>query len=228
MLTLQVAQREAAHPTADELAHRDEQGLYSASEPFWARVKTAALLTAPNSDRRVRRVQRRVNQHAACEQTRRRRPTEEEQCSAHKMPHTLPPERLRMCNGLRQCHYRNLCAAFAHEAMQPRGADVMEHSRRPQVLHMGVDVSGSFMSYWPGDSLGVRPRNDPAMVDGLLKRLDADGAAVFSVAPAGEDEDGEAGVEGGEGASAPVKRLLPHLNWPCTLREGFTVRDAHC
>ncbi len=58
MLTLQVARREAAHPTSDELAHRDEQGLYSASEPFWARVKSAALLTAPNSDRRVRGVQR--------------------------------------------------------------------------------------------------------------------------------------------------------------------------
>ena len=52
--TMQVARREAAHPTADELAHRDEQGLYSASEPFWARVKSAALLTSPNSDRRVR------------------------------------------------------------------------------------------------------------------------------------------------------------------------------
>ena len=90
---------------------------------------------------------------------------------------------------------------------------------------MGVDVSGSFMSYWPGDSLGVRPRYDPSMVDALLKRLDADGAAVFSVAPADDDEDGEAGVDGGEGASAPVKRLLPHLNWPCTLREAFTVRN---
>ena len=88
---------------------------------------------------------------------------------------------------------------------------------------MGVDVSGSFMSYWPGDSLGVRPRNDPAMVDTLLKRLEADGAAVFSVTPADDDEDAEAGGDGGEGA-APVKRLLPHLNWPCTLREAFTVR----
>ena len=60
MSTLQIARREAAHPTADELAARDEQGLYSASEPFWARVKSAALLTAPDSDRRVRGLQRSV------------------------------------------------------------------------------------------------------------------------------------------------------------------------
>ena len=99
-----------------------------------------------------------------------------------------------------------------------------KHPWHPQVLHMGVDVSGSFMSYWPGDSLGVRPRNDPALVDALLKRLDADGTAVFSVAPADDDEDGEVGNEGGEG-TAPVKRLLPHLNWPCTLSEAFTVRN---
>ncbi len=225
VFTLQVARREAAHPTADELAHRDEQGLYSASEPFWARVKSAALLTAPGSDRRVRGVQRRGNQYAACEQTRRRRPTEEEQRAAHKLPPELPPERLRMSNGLRQCYHLALCAAVAYEAMRPRGADVLKHPCRPQVLHMGVDVSGSFMSYWPGDSLGVRPRNDPAMVDALLERLDADGAAVFSVAPADDDEDGEVGNGSGEGA-VPVKRLLPHLNWPCTLREAFAVRDS--
>ena len=98
--------------------------------------------------------------------------------------------------------------------------------RHPQVLHMGVDVSGSFMSYWPGDSIAVRPRNDPATVDALLQRLKADGAAVFSVAPADDDEDGdEAGGEGGEGVAAG-KRLLPHLNWPCTLREALTVRRS--
>ena len=54
MYTVQVARRETSHPTVDELAARDEQGLYSASEPCWARVKTAQLLTSPSSERRVR------------------------------------------------------------------------------------------------------------------------------------------------------------------------------
>ena len=92
---------------------------------------------------------------------------------------------------------------------------------------MGVDVSGSFMSYWPGDSIAIRPRNDPAMVDVLLKRLEVDGAAVFSVATADDEEGGEGGGEGGEGAAA-IKRLLPHLNWPCTLKEALTVRGRCC
>lgn len=45
-------------------------------------------------------------------------------------------------------------------------------------------------------------------MDALLKRLGADGGAVLSVEAAD-------GSEGG--------RLLPHLNWPCTLRHAFKV-----
>jgi sulfite reductase alpha subunit-like flavoprotein len=87
----------------------------------------------------------------------------------------------------------------------------------PQVLHLSLNIGGSFMSYWPGDSIGVSPRNDPALVDFLLTRLRADGAAVFSVAPADNDD-------GGPDAAAGVERLLPHLKWPCTLREALSVR----
>ena len=86
-----------------------------------------------------------------------------------------------------------------------------------QVLHLSLNISGSFMSYWPGDSVGMSPRNDPAIVDALLTRLRADGAAVFSVAPVDDDD-------GGPEAAAGVERLLPHLKWPCTLREALTVR----
>lgn len=45
-------------------------------------------------------------------------------------------------------------------------------------------------------------------MDALLKQLGADGGAVLSVEAAD-------GSEGG--------RLLPHLNWPCTLRHAFKV-----
>ena len=85
------------------------------------------------------------------------------------------------------------------------------------MLHLSLNIGGSFMSYWPGDSIGVLPRNDPALVDALLSRLRADGAAVFSVAPADDDD-------GGPDTAAGVERLLPHLKWPCTLREALSVR----
>ena len=42
---------------------------------------------------------------------------------------------------------------------------------------MEVDLSGSGMQYAPGDSLGVLPQNDPALVDTLLARLELDGEA---------------------------------------------------
>ncbi len=48
-------------------------------------------------------------------------------------------------------------------------------------------------------------------MEALLRRLGADGGAVLAVEeahPAGSDQGG---------------RLLPHLNWPCTLRSAFRV-----
>ena len=50
----QVSSAERAHPTDAELAHRDAAGLYSREAPFWARIADASLMTAPDSDRRVR------------------------------------------------------------------------------------------------------------------------------------------------------------------------------
>ncbi|KAK9818129.1 hypothetical protein WJX72_007597 [[Myrmecia] bisecta] len=94
-----------------------------------------------------------------------------------------------------------------------------------KVLHVAFDVSGSGMAYHPGDSLGLLPENDPALVDGLLARLGQDGAAIFSVRPVGSPADsaapatssaGSAGSASSEASGAP--RLLPHLRWPCTLR----------
>jgi hypothetical protein len=49
-----VAAAEVTRPPPAELAHRDAMGLYSAEHPFWATVADARLMTAPESDRRVR------------------------------------------------------------------------------------------------------------------------------------------------------------------------------
>ena len=56
-----------------------------------------------------------------------------------------------------------------------------------RVLHVEIDISGSGMHYKPGDSLGVVPANDPAVVDGILTALNVDGNRVFSVAPKAKD-----------------------------------------
>jgi len=51
---LQVASAERAHPTEAELGHRDGAGLYAKQAPYWAALRQAAVMTAPDSDRRVR------------------------------------------------------------------------------------------------------------------------------------------------------------------------------
>jgi hypothetical protein len=45
---------ERAGPSAGSLALRDASGHYSQEEPFWASLKSASILTAADSDRRVR------------------------------------------------------------------------------------------------------------------------------------------------------------------------------
>lgn len=70
------------------------------------------------------------------------------------------------------------------------------------------------MQYKPGDSIGIAVHNDAALVEGLLKRLGVEGDRVFSVVPA-EQQGGGGGAGGG--------KLLPHLQWPCTLKHALTV-----
>lgn len=78
--------------------------------------------------------------------------------------------------------------------------------RERQVLHCEFDVGGCGAPLHPGDSLGVKPLNDAAVVDGLLDWLRLDGSAVVDVVP----REGEAGG-----------KLLPHLHAPCTIRHAF-------
>jgi len=56
------------------------------------------------------------------------------------------------------------------------------------VIHVELDLADSGMRFAAGDAVGVLPRNDPALVAGLLARLGVDGDAVFDVQAAGEHE----------------------------------------
>ena len=81
-----------------------------------------------------------------------------------------------------------------------------------QVLHLELDTSSSSMQYAPGDSIGVLPQNDPALVAALLERLGLEGGAVFAVAPAGE---GQATAAGAAAASSlvPVAKGATSSAW---------------
>jgi NADPH-ferrihemoprotein reductase len=80
------------------------------------------------------------------------------------------------------------------------------------------DDGASSSAYGPGDAVGVLPRNDPALVDGVLAALGQDGDAVFDVSPVADDDEGGAGAQGAATADA----LAPHLGAPCTLRSAFS------
>ena len=84
-------------------------------------------------------------------------------------------------------------------------ADILTNLGK-QVLHLELDLADSGIDYQPGDSLGVSPLNDDAMVDSLLTRLELDGGRLFEVVAA---EDGS------------QQGLLPHLGCPCSLRTAF-------
>eukprot|EP00887_Chlorella_sp_A99_P003199 scaffold9.g3199.t1 len=84
-----------------------------------------------------------------------------------------------------------------------------------KVLHLELDLSASpaLSSYQPGDALGLLPLNDPALVEGLLLRLGADGDTVIAAVLPAEDGgarlpagDSAAGGEGGRagGTAAPA------------------------
>ncbi|KIZ05949.1 P450 (cytochrome) oxidoreductase [Monoraphidium neglectum] len=97
------------------------------------------------------------------------------------------------------------------------------------VVHCELDIAGSGMAYTAGDSIGILvqlakplgplkpclpslallldPKNDPALVDALLRRLGLESSTVF-------------GVKAADGTPSGVS-LLPHIEWPCTLSHAF-------
>lgn len=77
-----------------------------------------------------------------------------------------------------------------------------------KVLHCELGIEGSGARPHPGDSLGVRPANPPALVEALLARLGLERKAVFNVRPM---------------AGAATQHLLPHLHTPCSVGHAFLV-----
>jgi sulfite reductase (NADPH) flavoprotein alpha-component len=78
--------------------------------------------------------------------------------------------------------------AQAFSKSQPFEAEITEHvnlnSSRSgkETVHLELSLAGSGLAYEPGDSLGILPRNDPAMVEAVLGavRLDGDGVLEAS------------------------------------------------
>jgi len=55
-----------------------------------------------------------------------------------------------------------------------------------ETFHYVIDITGSGLEYKAGDSLGLFPRNDPALVDALLVKLGASGDEVVELKRRGE------------------------------------------
>lgn len=91
------------------------------------------------------------------------------------------------------------------------------------MLHLELDISKSGIRYLPGDSLGVLPENDPALVGALLERLGLDGDAIFDVAPAEEEAGAGDGAQQAQQAQHHTERLLPHLRAPCSVRHALAA-----
>ena len=77
------------------------------------------------------------------------------------------------------------------------------------VRRIVLDLSGTSVTYEPGDSLGVVVRNDPALVDACLTRLNATGDDALREALSAERD-----------IARPLDRTLDLL-------AGAATRDAH-
>lgn len=82
------------------------------------------------------------------------------------------------------------------------------------VMHLGVSTEGSDLQkiYCPGDSIGVLPSNDAALVSKLLKRLGVVEEKLFSVGPAASSQQDLAAMANND------TKYLAHVPTPCTLR----------
>jgi sulfite reductase (NADPH) flavoprotein alpha-component len=71
---------------------------------------------------------------------------------------------------------------------RPFEAEITEHVRltgsrsTSDTRHIAVSLEGSGIEYQPGDSLGVVPRNDPALVDAVLNATGLDGDPALRAA----------------------------------------------
>lgn len=64
-----------------------------------------------------------------------------------------------------------------HDKQNPFSATIIENlvltgrGSSKETRHIELSLEGSGLTYEPGDALGIMPRNDPALVDGLLEHL---------------------------------------------------------
>jgi sulfite reductase (NADPH) flavoprotein alpha-component len=82
---------------------------------------------------------------------------------------------------------RPVASAPVHDKRNPFAATVLEnitivgrHSSK-ETRHVELDISGSGLSYKPGDALGFVPQNDPAVVEQLLDAAGLSGDAQVTV-----------------------------------------------
>jgi sulfite reductase (NADPH) flavoprotein alpha-component len=79
-------------------------------------------------------------------------------------------------------------AAEGWTRARPFEAEITEHVRLTgsrslsDTRHLEVSLEGSGIEYEPGDALGVVPRNDPALVDAVLKATGLDGDETLHAA----------------------------------------------
>ncbi|MDY0884793.1 assimilatory sulfite reductase (NADPH) flavoprotein subunit [Dongia soli] len=78
-------------------------------------------------------------------------------------------------------------AARSYDKQHPFQAAVIENivlsgrGASKEIRHLEVSLSGSDLSYEPGDALGVLANNDPALVDEVMAKLALDGATPVSL-----------------------------------------------
>lgn len=114
-----------------------------------------------------------------------------------------------------------VCSPTTLSSCPPLTRYLTTPSATKRVVHLALDISGSTMHYKPGDSIGIAVHNDDTLVEAIIKRLGVEGDRVFAVAPA-EDDGGTVNGNSGNGSGGET-RLLPHLQWPCTLKHALTV-----
>jgi sulfite reductase (NADPH) flavoprotein alpha-component len=79
-------------------------------------------------------------------------------------------------------------AAEGWTRARPFEAEITEHVRltgsrsTSDTRHIALSLDGSGIAYEPGDALGVVPRNDPALVDAVLKATGLDGHTALLAA----------------------------------------------
>ncbi|DAZ96274.1 TPA: hypothetical protein N0F65_008307 [Lagenidium giganteum] len=81
-----------------------------------------------------------------------------------------------------------------------------------KVLQMDIDIAGSHITYNPGDSIGIKCPNRTRDVDALLKRLQLDGAALFTAESVATKPKRATAAKSG-GSRFPT---------PCSVRNAFT------